>query len=136
MYRIVATVTSLEQHLRLLAHNPELYRPPVCPHCGVGKPWRHGCYRRKADRSPRSSAARNPVPVPRFRCRACEQTCSRLPAFMAPRRWYDWVVQQIVLLCLAGGDSLHGGQTPRCSRHAYPVHADRGASMRSKPVAA
>ena len=36
MHRIVATVTSLEHHLRLLAHNPDLYRPPVCPHCGVG----------------------------------------------------------------------------------------------------
>ena len=107
MHRIVATVTSLEHHLRLLAHNPDLYRPPVCPHCGVGKPWRHGCYQRKADRGPRSSAARNPVPVPRFRCHACEQTCSRLPACIAPRRWYDWGVQQIVLLGLAGGDSLH-----------------------------
>ena len=106
MHRIVATVTSLEQHRRQMESAPESYRPAACPYCGVGKPWRHGCYQRKAERS-RAHADRNLVPVPRFRCDPCQRTCSRLPACIAPRRWYDWVVQQLVLLCLAGGDSLH-----------------------------
>ncbi len=106
MHRIVATVTSLEQHRRQLASDPESYRPAACPHCGVGKPWRHGCYQRKAERS-QSNVGRDLVPVPRFRCDPCRRTCSCLPACVAPRRWYDWVVQQLVLLCLAGGDSLH-----------------------------
>jgi len=35
MNRIVATVTSLAQHLSLLVRDPELYRPLACPHCGL-----------------------------------------------------------------------------------------------------
>ena len=31
----------------------------------------------------------NPVAVLRFLCRACERACSRLPACIAPRRWYN-----------------------------------------------
>ena len=107
MHRIVATVTSLAQHRSLLVRDPELYRPPACPHCGLGKLWRHGCYQRKVERGVGSNAVREPVPIPRFRCPGCQRTCSRLPACIAPRRWYDWVVQQVVLRCLAGGASLH-----------------------------
>ena len=51
MNRIVASVTSLAQHLSLLAHDPEWYRPPVWPHCGLGKLWRQGCYQRKVERN-------------------------------------------------------------------------------------
>jgi transposase-like protein len=107
MHRIVATVTSLAQHLSQLARDPESYRPPACPHCGLGKLWRHGCYHRKVERSSGSNAARAPVPIPRFRCADCQRTCSRLPVCIAPRRWYDWVVQQLLLRCLTGGASLH-----------------------------
>lgn len=107
MHRIVATVTSLAQHRSLLAHAPELYRPPACPHCGLGKLWRHGCYQRKVERGVGLIAPRDPVPVPRFRCVGCKRTCSRLPACIAPRRWYDWVVHQVLLRALAGGASLH-----------------------------
>ena len=107
MNRIVASVTSLAQHLSLLVQNPELYRPPVCPHCGLGKLWRHGCYPRKVERDVRTNAARDPVMIPRFRCADCRRTCSRLPVCIAPRRWYDWGVQQALLYALAGGASLH-----------------------------
>ena len=107
MHRIVANVTSLAQHLSLLVHDPDLYRPRACPHCGVGKLWRHGCYQRKVARDSCAHAARDPVAIPRFRCRSCRRTCSRLPACIAPRRWYDWVVQQALLHALAGGASLH-----------------------------
>ena len=112
MNRIVATVISLAQHLSLLVHEPEVYRPPACPHCGLGKLWRHGCYQRKVERGVGSNAARDPVPVPRFRCPGCQRTCSRLPACIAPRRWYDWGVQQVVLRALAGGASLHVPPAP------------------------
>jgi len=118
MHRIVATVTSLEQHLRLLVDEPERYRPPACPRCGLGKLWRHGCYRRKAERGAGASAARNPVPVPRFLCPGCEHTCSRLPVCIAPRRWYNWVIQQCVLCCLAAGGSLHAAaRSCQVARH-------------------
>jgi hypothetical protein len=110
MHRIVATITSLEQHARAVAQQPELYRPAACSQCGLSAPWCHGHYRRKADR--RTVAADesfNPVTILRFRCRdrkACGATCSRLPACIAPRRWYVWATQQLVLLCLLLGGSL------------------------------
>jgi len=50
MYRIVASIISLQQHLDSLANNPVIYRPRVCPHCSFGQLWCHGCYERKADR--------------------------------------------------------------------------------------
>ncbi|MBK9442558.1 MAG: hypothetical protein IPN53_15175 [Comamonadaceae bacterium] len=31
----------------------------------------------------------NPVPILRYLCNACKHTCSRLPACIAPRRWFD-----------------------------------------------
>ena len=107
MHRILASITSLEQHARALAGDSEAYRPAACPHCARGGLWRHGCYERKADRSAGAGESLNPVAVLRFLCRACERTCSRLPACIAPRRWYDWAVQQFVLLMLLAGCSVH-----------------------------
>jgi len=106
MDRIVGSVTSLVQHLIAVATDAEIYRPSACPHCRCSGVWRHGCYYRKADRRAGGGESLNPVPVLRFLCRACERTCSRLPACIAPRRWYDWLVQQAVLLLLLGGGSL------------------------------
>jgi transposase-like protein len=112
MDRIVGSIASLEQHLLAVATDPEQYRPQACPHCRRAGVWRHGCYHRKADRSSGAESL-NPVPVLRFLCRGCARTCSRLPACIAPRRWFDWVVQQAVLVLLLGGMSLHG--CARCS---------------------
>jgi transposase-like protein len=106
MNRIVGNVTSLVQHLIAVATDAEIYRPQACPHCRRAGMWRHGCYHRKADRGAGGAESLNPVPVPRFWCRACERTCSRLPACIAPRRWYDWLVQQTVLVLLLGGGSM------------------------------
>lgn len=111
MHRIVSTITSLEQHFHAVKQSPDVYRPPSCPHCGLGVLWRHGCYHRKADRSGCAGRSYNPVPICRYCCRGCHRTCSRLPLCMAPRRWYDWAVQQVVLQYLLCGWSLH-----RCSR--------------------
>lgn len=107
MSRIVPAIASLTQHLETLRHAPEVYRPPICPHCGLGGLWSHGCYERKADRGWEPGERWAPIPIPRFFCQGCRQTCSRLPACIAPRRWYGWAVQQFVVQLLLVGCSLH-----------------------------
>lgn len=111
MNRILASVTSLEQHLQSLVLNSDAYRPVACPHCERSGLWHHGRYYRKADRRKGVQESLNLVPVPRFLCRGCTGTCSRLPACIAPWRWYDWLIQQAVLLLMLGGCSVH-----RCAR--------------------
>lgn len=106
MHRIVPSIASLDQHLQVIHQSPDVYRPPRCPHCAQGVLWRHGCYHRKADRARPSSPAHNPVPIRRYCCAGCRRTCSRLPACIAPRRWYDWSVQHAALYRLIGGQSL------------------------------
>jgi hypothetical protein len=116
MNRIVSGITCLAQHILTLALDPQRYRPAACPRCGVAKPWCHGSYHRKADRRPQPGACCNPVPVARFRCprgRGCGHTCSRLPECMSPRRWYDWALQQAVVMAALNGVSLNA-----CSRQA------------------
>ncbi|WP_297361328.1 DUF6431 domain-containing protein [Acidiferrobacter sp.] len=105
MARIVSGIATLHQHRETLRHDPELYRPSACPHCGLGGLWAHGFYPRKADRTPRSTE--NPVLIPRFLCRGCQRTCSRLPACIAPRRWYDWATLQRVLMGRLMEASVH-----------------------------
>ncbi len=87
MNRILRTITTLDQHFDEIANGGDCYRQVNCPHCQATGLWHHGCYHRKADRS---EARRNPVAILRFFCKACLRTCSRLPACIAPRRWYDW----------------------------------------------
>lgn len=103
MLRIVSAIACLQQHLMTLAATPEAYRPERCPQCGRAGLWGHGRYYRKADRG---SGALNPIPVPRFVCRGCGGTCSRLPSCLPPRRWYLWSLQAAVLLGLLSGASL------------------------------
>lgn len=110
MNRIVGSIASLAEHLIAMVTDPEVYRPQACPHCRYARVWRHGCYHRKADRA---GGSLNPVPVLRYLCGACVRTCSRLPACIAPRRWYDWAVQQAVLLLVLSGISLNS--CARCS---------------------
>lgn len=108
MNRIVASVTTLEQHIEAVKQTPEIYRPLCCPHCGIKIVWQHGYYTRKADRRQQGEDSLNPVPILRFCCSACRRTCSRLPLCIAPRRWYDWSAQQGALDGLLNGDSLRG----------------------------
>ena len=61
---IVPDILSLPQHLETLEQQPVRYRPVACPHCGLAKPWGHGCYQRKADRRPGPDGALNPIPDP------------------------------------------------------------------------
>lgn len=110
MPRIAPCIASLSQPLQTLQQTPGVYRPPACPHCGLDGLWGHGCYERKAGRSPDRSDRLNPLPIPRFFCQGCGHTCSRLPECIAPRRWYGWAAQQPVLQLLLVGCSLR-----RCS---------------------
>ena len=102
MQRIVAGITSLEQHEQAIDELPEKYRPPCCPHCGIKIVWSHGCYYRKADLCNHGAANRNPVPILRYCCSICRRTCSRLPECIAPRRWYNWRLQQVGLSPVIG----------------------------------
>jgi hypothetical protein len=111
MQRIVSSTTTLEHHCSAVSQTPEVYRPLCCPHCGLKVLWRHGHYYRKADRGRHGEVSFNPVPICRYCCSGCRRTCSRLPLCIAPRRWYDWLVQQEVLQKLLSGFSLHA-----CSR--------------------
>ncbi len=115
MNRILASVTTLEQHLSAVANNSEIYRPLCCPHCGLARLWHHGCYFRKADRIsldsdkpawPAKPIRLEAIAILRYLCPSCKHTCSRLPACIAPRRWFDWVMQAFVLLMLLGGNSV------------------------------
>lgn len=114
MSRIVASITTLEQHVETIRQTPEIYRPLSCPHCGIKIVWRHGCYTRKADRRAAGECSLNPVPILRYCCSACRRTCSRLPLCIAPRRWYDWSVQQGVL------ERLLNGASPPCAGADVP----------------
>jgi transposase-like protein len=113
MYRIVPAVTSLQQHLQAISSEPHIYRPARCPHCGLADSlWSHGHYERKAvrpghmDEVDKTAKVENPIPILRFLCGGCRRTCSRLPAVIAPRRWYGWLAQQRVLGLLLLGQSL------------------------------
>jgi hypothetical protein len=106
MNRILGAITSLDQHFVEVANGGDVYRPLNCPYCQGGGLWRHGCYFRKADHVASSDEPRRLVPILRFLCRLCARTCSCLPACIAPRRWYDWGIQQVVLLMVMTGISL------------------------------
>ena len=113
MQRIVAGIDTIEQHLEAVKQTPEVYRPPCCPHCGLKILWQHGHYERKADRRA-GQVSLNPVPICRYCCSGCRRTCSRLPACIAPRRWYNWSVQQGVLeQRLSGAPERHCGGPDR-----------------------
>ena len=68
MHRIVASISTLAEHVIVVQTNPGAYRPDACPHCGVGGLWGHGRYYRKGERST-GGATREPVPVLRYRKR-------------------------------------------------------------------
>jgi transposase-like protein len=100
MCRIITEIRTLDQHFLTLYSNPSIYRPACCDQCGCSGLWSHGVYYRKGDRSFIGSYRHEEIPIPRFRCPHCDSTCSRLPACLAPRRWYPWSLQALALLLL------------------------------------
>jgi len=107
MNRILASITTIEQHREEVANGGHAYKPSNCPTCSNLKLWGHGCYHRKKVRGMGANQSIEQEEIPRFRCTSCKHTCSCLPACIPPRRWYDWTVQQFVLLLVLTGVSLH-----------------------------
>ena len=106
MSRIVPLIDTLDQHLFLIEHQPEIYRPSCCPYCSMDALWSHGHYLRNADREGVDGEYLDPVPILRYLCSHCWRTCSRLPSCIPPRRWYLWRIQQAALILILSGSSL------------------------------
>jgi transposase-like protein len=102
MQKIVPNLGTLEQYLKAQKNTPEIFRPERCPNCGMKVLWGHGSYDRKADRS----SDHNPVRIFRFFCPFCHCTCSVLPEYISPRRWYLWSIQQAAIVLVLSGKSI------------------------------
>jgi len=107
MFYIVANINSLKEYFVLIhkkGHKALL--PKKCIFCGKASPWCHGHYTRKADRENEAKGSLNPVPIFRAFCQFCRRTFSILPECIAPRRWYQWLIQQVAWLMSIAGHSL------------------------------
>lgn len=100
---ILSGIHSLDQHISTFLNDPNRYRPSQCPHCGKSRLWLHGVYYRRATCEKGVGTC---APIQRFLCAGCAQTCSVLPEYIPPRRWYHWFVQQIAFQLLMAGHSL------------------------------
>ncbi len=102
---ILSDIHTLDQHLSTYLNTPQVYCPDNCPHCSSCNLWLHGVYYRKA-------ACENgdvgPIPIQRFICVPCKHTCSVLPEYIPPKRWFHWVLQEMALALLLMGTSLLG----------------------------
>jgi len=112
---ILSEIITLRQHLESLEKSPECYKPKECPYCQEVIIWSHGYYFRKPDRLNSSEHTLNDVPIPRFKCAACQHTFSTLPECIAPRRWFPWSIQQICLELSLMGLSI------RQLHHLFPI---------------
>lgn len=112
MAHILAGIYTQDQHIQTWYDDVDQYRPSQCPHCGRSGLWLHGVYYRQAQcECPKG----NPVPIPRFLCQHCRHTCSTLPEYIPPRRWYHWFVQQLALQLSLAGRSLMQTWQALCS---------------------
>ncbi len=103
MQLILSDIAHLDQHISTFINHPDRYRPSQCLHCGSSGLWAHGVYYRKAACEKGVGCC---APIQRFLCPDCEQTCSVLPEYIPPRRWYHWIVQQLAFRLLMMGQSL------------------------------
>ena len=97
MVHIFADILSLVQYIDTLKREPEKLRLDHCLCCGKSNPWLHGGYFRESDRINPSSTSLNSVFIQRYYCPSCQKTCSVLPEFIQPRRWYLWDMQQVIM---------------------------------------
>lgn len=104
MVHILAGILSLMQHKQSQELNP--HRLERCLYCGRLRPWLHGYYPRKADRSISQDDSLNPVFIQRYYCPGCRRASSVLPECLPPHRWYLWEVQQLALMLVLAGTSL------------------------------
>ena len=100
---ILAGVHTSDQHFSRLISSPGDYRPSHCLHCNRSCLWCHGFYTRLAG----CESNAGPLLMPRYRCAYCGKTCSVLPEFAAPKRWFHWATQQVALTLLLSGLSYH-----------------------------
>lgn len=107
MPNILSDILDVDQHFSKLITDWNAYKPDQCIHCGAHGLWCHGTYARQS-KCECEGAPSGLIPIPRFFCPNCQRTCSTLPAFIAPRRWYHWATQQIALLCVIMGSTLLG----------------------------
>ena len=107
MQIIIPGITSLTQYLNTLIGAMGVFRPERCVHCTLLAPRRHGHYDRKPDRENSDSNSLNPIPIFRFYCAGCKHTFSILPECIPPHRWYLWSVQQMLLMNVLLGNTLH-----------------------------
>lgn len=103
MQCILSDIDNLDQHISTFLHHPDRYRPSQCPHCGKAGLWMHGVYYRQATCEKGVGCS---APIQRFLCPSCQHTCSVLPEYIPPRRWYHWAVQELALRLLIMGHSL------------------------------
>jgi transposase-like protein len=141
MARMVPGIETIEQHQQRLKADPDAYRPERCPHCGAAGLHHHGYYARNAPRGEGLALVLEPVLIPRFLCRCCRRSCSRLPACLSPRRQYRWRLQQMVLERLLAGASLReAARASAPSRHTVgrwwrrlgACFAEHGFHLRSR----
>ena len=78
-----------------------------CPYCGKQSLHRHGHYLRKTGRNPHAQDRYELTAIQRYFCPGCQTTCSALPAYLAPRDWYSWAVQEQVLRQYTAANSYH-----------------------------
>ncbi|MFT5082320.1 MAG: hypothetical protein ACI9Y1_000345 [Lentisphaeria bacterium] len=102
MPHILPDIHTPVQHRSRLLSDPTAYQPNTCRNCGSRKLWVHGSYARKAA-CERGDG--NPAVIPRFLCPNCKTTCSVLPEYIPPKRWYHWATQQLALWLLLYGNS-------------------------------
>jgi len=100
MQIILSGIISLPNYL------VHLKKPRLCTHlqrkctcCGAANALhKHGSYSRQPDRPMfYGQKSLNPVRILRYICKLCRKTCSVLPECIAPLRWYQWAIQQLVL---------------------------------------
>jgi hypothetical protein len=99
---ILTGIQSLGQHNSTLLERPTDYRPACCKGCGKSILWSHGFYTRKAKGEKDHGS---PVLIPRFICPNCLLTCSVLPEYIPPKRWYHWAIQEVVLRLFLSGST-------------------------------
>ena len=112
MPTILTGIHSLDQHYSILLEKHTDYRPTCCKGCGKPKLWSHGFYTRKANCE---KAHGKPALIPRFFCPHCLLTCSVLPEYIPPKRWYHWVIQEVVLRLLLSGNTYNDVLNSLCS---------------------
>jgi transposase-like protein len=103
MRNIVLNIPDIDQYLKAQKEKPEILCPSNCPNCGKAGLWHHGHYDRK---TARTSSSHDPVHIFRFYCPHCHKTCSTLPEYIPPRRWYLWNIQQTSAALVFAGKSF------------------------------